>query len=148
MMSLWISLLLIGSIICAPSNGGRSDDWWRFPLRFSFGKDSEETSWSGRYPEPYLAGPSRGASPFWGPTYSPENPEVGSDGTDFYQLAGENWSFGSTEDKDEPFFSDINNQDPVFSLDAHSTLSNKQGDHSGPLHPDWITSAQSFQAEK
>ncbi|CAG5958621.1 unnamed protein product [Menidia menidia] len=147
MKVLWISCLLIGSITCFPSQSDQRPSWtttpsWPYFLpAFSFPPPPSKPSYMSptelsdhfhSHRSLYGSSDPDGAddedSHFLDQNLSPEGPG-GDQGPGYaeYVWGGEpdwvqteKWSSDPSEDDNEPFFIDMSNQDPSFTLNAHS----------------------------
>ena len=101
------------------------------PSRPSFEKPSGHADGSGSYsyyPGVYHTSGTNVADgedvAFWPKQYNPSQYGVVSPGplgsSNPHQFVEESWSSAITDEEDEPFFSDMSGQNPVFSLDTHS----------------------------
>ncbi|XP_077566621.1 uncharacterized protein LOC144185644 [Stigmatopora nigra] len=136
---MWISCLLIGSIICnllqtdhvyaapqgvyMPEWGYWSQDYYdpsQLPQASSSSDASQNTPEGNEF-----QGPSLDTLPYWGPGYDAGSPGyVDWYGAAFAPSSGGQWhastGYGQKDELDQPVLSDVSQLDPVYSYDSGS----------------------------
>ncbi|KAK5620756.1 hypothetical protein CRENBAI_019149 [Crenichthys baileyi] len=138
MRMLWLSLMLIGSISCAPQQqgGGGLPTWWYTgasseqdvsgPAHQNPSGQAGSVSYSS-YPGVYYSSSAGGAdnSPTYGVPHGGHQQAAPGDSSP--QFAEESWSSSSdTSGEDEPVFSPVDEEDQVYAYKSKSRYNRKQ----------------------
>ncbi|MEQ2238295.1 hypothetical protein ILYODFUR_031776 [Ilyodon furcidens] len=132
---LWISLLLIGSITCAPQKPGEGEPpkwWWNItspsqqePSKPVYQNPSGQVGPGDHSSYPGLYSSSTGGAAS-GPTYGVQHGghqhiQHAAPGDGSFQFAEESWSSSSdTRGEDEPVFSPVDEEDQVYAYKSKS----------------------------
>ncbi|XP_011474727.1 uncharacterized protein LOC101165054 isoform X3 [Oryzias latipes] len=118
----WISCLLLGSISCSPPQGDLSEEPSSVSDRSNRQRLLQSSNMGGARDPGFRA---HDFIPEFFQFWDPEIIEAASAGSSSpHQSAEESWSHAP--DQEEPFFTDMNGHDPVFTLDSHSNYLRKR----------------------